>query len=264
MQNRTGEPAKSQVLSLFTQIMDVARKMFTKNDLLLTDPIIAELSLLPEDAPSMRETCLSLVDVSPRIWLDTRPEFLQEFGYPLDFRLRETVSHKLIQTAALLPKGINLLIKEALRPAEYQAFIFERRKQKLSSSYTELSMNDIVHLTAQFIAPPEVAGHPTGGAFDLTLCDDKGQELDLGCAYDEDATQSVGRCYSDATNISTDAARYRKLMFAALQEQGFVNYPFEWWHWSYGDRYWAVVTGCSSALYGPYEYCSIGTPGAIF
>jgi hypothetical protein len=25
----------------------------------------------------------------------------------------------------------------------------------------------------------------------------------------------------------------------------------EWWHWSYGDRYWAVVTGAPAALYAP-------------
>jgi D-alanyl-D-alanine dipeptidase len=34
---------------------------------------------------------------------------------------------------------------------------------------------------------------------------------------------------------------------------GFVNYPSEWWHWSYGDRYWAVVTGEPHAIYGPVE-----------
>ncbi len=27
--------------------------------------------------------------------------------------------------------------------------------------------------------------------------------------------------------------------------------PTEWWHWSYGDRYWALVTGAPAALYGP-------------
>jgi zinc D-Ala-D-Ala dipeptidase len=30
-----------------------------------------------------------------------------------------------------------------------------------------------------------------------------------------------------------------------------VNYPTEWWHWSYGDRYWAVMTDAPAALYGP-------------
>ena len=32
---------------------------------------------------------------------------------------------------------------------------------------------------------------------------------------------------------------------------GLVNYPTEWWHWSYGDRYWALMTGATAAVYGP-------------
>ncbi|PZS06630.1 MAG: hypothetical protein DLM55_12605 [Acidimicrobiales bacterium] len=31
----------------------------------------------------------------------------------------------------------------------------------------------------------------------------------------------------------------------------FINYPTEWWHWSFGDRYWALLTGASVAIYGP-------------
>ena len=38
-----------------------------------------------------------------------------------------------------------------------------------------------------------------------------------------------------------------------LTWSGFVNYPTEWWHWSYGDRYWALTTGAAAALYGPVE-----------
>ena len=30
-----------------------------------------------------------------------------------------------------------------------------------------------------------------------------------------------------------------------------VNYPTEWCHWSYGDRYWALMTGATAAVYGP-------------
>ena len=37
------------------------------------------------------------------------------------------------------------------------------------------------------------------------------------------------------------------------QECGTMNYPTEWWHWSYGDRYWALLTGAPAALYGPVD-----------
>ncbi|MEK8108013.1 hypothetical protein NKG94_28990 [Micromonospora sp. M12] len=32
-----------------------------------------------------------------------------------------------------------------------------------------------------------------------------------------------------------------------------VNYPTEWWHWSYGDRYWALMTGAPQTRYGPVD-----------
>ncbi len=37
---------------------------------------------------------------------------------------------------------------------------------------------------------------------------------------------------------------------AVLGAAGLVNYPTEWWHWSYGDRYWAMATGAPGAIYG--------------
>jgi len=48
-----------------------------------------------------------------------------------------------------------------------------------------------------------------------------------------------------------EAHANRKTLTAALTNAGLVNYPTEWWHWSYGDRYWAFVTGAPHALYGP-------------
>jgi D-alanyl-D-alanine dipeptidase len=40
------------------------------------------------------------------------------------------------------------------------------------------------------------------------------------------------------------------MLAGALAGAGLVNYPTEWWHWSYGDRYWALLTGADSAHYG--------------
>ncbi|SED95789.1 D-ala-D-ala dipeptidase [Streptomyces sp. TLI_105] len=43
-----------------------------------------------------------------------------------------------------------------------------------------------------------------------------------------------------------------------LTSTGLVNYPTEWWHWSYGDRYWAPATGAATAPYGPKELAPAG------
>jgi D-alanyl-D-alanine dipeptidase len=42
-------------------------------------------------------------------------------------------------------------------------------------------------------------------------------------------------------------------MSSALTKVGFVNYPGEYWHWSYGDRYWAYHVGAKEAIYGTVE-----------
>jgi zinc D-Ala-D-Ala dipeptidase len=41
------------------------------------------------------------------------------------------------------------------------------------------------------------------------------------------------------------------LLAQVLRCAGLVNYPTEWWHWTYGDRYWALMTGAAAAVYGP-------------
>jgi D-alanyl-D-alanine dipeptidase len=64
---------------------------------------------------------------------------------------------------------------------------------------------------------------------------------------------SSGACYTGYRDLPAEARHNREVMAAALSEAGFVNYPTEWWHWSYGDRYWALATGAPSALFGPWD-----------
>ena len=52
-------------------------------------------------------------------------------------------------------------------------------------------------------------------------------------------------------HLDAQARAHRAVLRTALEGAGLVNYPTEWWHWSFGDRYWAVVTGAPVALYGP-------------
>jgi D-alanyl-D-alanine dipeptidase len=58
-------------------------------------------------------------------------------------------------------------------------------------------------------------------------------------------------CFTTSTLIDAEARTNRNTLIAAMTATGFVNYPSEWWHWSYGDRYWAFVTGPNHARYGP-------------
>jgi len=105
-------------------------------------------------------------------------------------------------------------------------------------------------LSSRFVAPLEVAPHVAGAAVDLTLTDAGGHDLDLGTPIDATPEQSAGRCYFGA-RVHAEARINRTILARALERAGLVNYPTEWWHWSYGDRYWALTTGAPAALYGP-------------
>jgi D-alanyl-D-alanine dipeptidase len=76
----------------------------------------------------------------------------------------------------------------------------------------------------------------------------------MGTPVNATPEQSDGACYTAAPGISPEARRHREILATALRSAGLVNYPTEWWHWSYGDRYWAMTTGAPTALYGPAKF----------
>jgi D-alanyl-D-alanine dipeptidase len=53
--------------------------------------------------------------------------------------------------------------------------------------------------------------------------------------------------------ISAEAQKNRRILVEALESAGLINYPAEWWHFSYGDHQWAFLTGKTQALYGPID-----------
>ena len=75
----------------------------------------------------------------------------------------------------------------------------------------------------------------------------------MGTPIDATPEDSDGACYFAARGHPTVARANRDLLASCLVAAGLVNYPTEWWHWSYGDRYWAFSTGSTAALYGPVD-----------
>ena len=185
--------------------------------------------------------------------LDNSPENRKHLGYEPDFRLRCSVAERLLAAQLSLGNGIRFLVKECYRPLSVQSVYFTRHLQRTQIRLPTLGYEEAVVEASKYVAPPEVAPHPTGAAVDLTLIDSDGNELHMGTAYDEDPADCSAACFTEATNISTVAQDNRQRMIAALSSAGFANYPTEWWHWSYGDQYWSFVRGVSAAMYGVIE-----------
>jgi len=53
--------------------------------------------------------------------------------------------------------------------------------------------------------------------------------------------------------LSEEAKKNRNIMSEVMTRAGSVNYPTEYWHWSYGDRYWAFETKHPYAFYDTVE-----------
>ncbi|ARC92406.1 D-alanyl-D-alanine dipeptidase [Vibrio coralliilyticus] len=182
-------------------------------------------------------------------------DYDMDLGYTNQFVARESVVQRLKLASNFLPNGFYLSVKETYRPKSFQSFIYNRRMINLliDPDYRDLTICKLREKASEFIAPPEVAGHPTGGAVDVSLVNEQGDEVDLGCKYDQDSTESEGRCYSFAMNLSKASHQNRQILFECMEKAGFVNYPFEWWHWSYGDKYWAAITKAPNALFSAIE-----------
>ncbi|GAA0411307.1 D-alanyl-D-alanine dipeptidase [Acrocarpospora corrugata] len=162
--------------------------------------------------------------------------------------LRLSLVDRLVTAQTLLPPGLHFLIVEGFRPIDLQARYFDAHVDQLSSTDPGHDQDWYRRRASHYISPPEVAPHVAGAAVDLTLCDTDGTELWLGTEVNDTDTES---CHTASDAISAEAAEHRRILGASLTAVDLINYPTEWWHWSYGDRYWACVTGASAARYGP-------------
>ncbi len=175
-------------------------------------------------------------------------------------KLRKTVYEKLKQAQALLPQGLRFRLYEGYRSLKLQEMLFDARYAKVKAQHPSWSPAQLFHETTKLVSPvfnldssKNIPPHSTGGAIDVYLINDKGEEVDMGIHpkdWMSDLHGTLSLTNSDV--ISKEAKHYRHIMSDVLSRVGFVNYPTEYWHWSYGDRYWAYNYHKSHAIYSSY------------
>ncbi|MFD1546448.1 M15 family metallopeptidase [Nonomuraea guangzhouensis] len=214
----------------------------TSDIVLISDPRVAAIPV--------RDNGEELADVRGRLRVDER----MADGSGAYAHLRSGLLARLERAERRLPDGFHLLIVEGYRPIDTQRRIFEEYRDGLRAAFPEMSPDEAHIAASRYVSPVDVAPHTAGAAVDLTLCAPDGTEYDMGTQVDDNPEESDGGCYTDATNISAEARAHRKILAAALEPVGLVNYPTEWWHWSFGDRYWALAEGRPYAVYGPHRF----------
>lgn len=161
-------------------------------------------------------------------WVHARP----------DQWLRSAVHDRLCAAAESLPDGFGLAVLDAWRPLELQVELYAAATAD-------------PRVPPELIAPPSTdpctpPSHLTGGAVDCTLTVD-GTPLALGTGFDDlTALAHIGGIEA----MPGPARALRRLLYWTMHQHGFVVFHAEWWHFEFGTRRWAAVTG-STARYGP-------------
>lgn len=167
--------------------------------------------------------------------------------------VRETVAKMLAEAQNILHDGNRLLkIVYGYRHPVVQRAYFEKRRAELKALHPELTSEVLDSATHQFVAMPEVAGHPTGGAIDITIVDTQGNDLDLGTRIADFSDPEKIKTY--AAGLSEIQEKNRLLLRDLLVKVGFAPFYGEWWHFSYGDREWAHFYGKPSSLYSAIDF----------
>ncbi len=180
--------------------------------------------------------------------------------------VRWGVWRKLEEARAFLPEGIRFCIVEGWRSLEDQEKLFKEAleslggtkwigKEQLFRAATK-RVSPVLNFDGSKNTPP----HSTGGAIDVFLQDSRTKKLvDMGI-FPTELERDVDGVLSETCSqkISASARSNRRVMVSALKSVGFVNYPTEYWHWSYGDKYWALKSKEAVAFYG-----SVTSPGGL-
>ncbi|WP_040491604.1 M15 family metallopeptidase [Ilumatobacter nonamiensis] len=204
----------------------------------IDDPRVLDIKISECDEPlvNVRDFGIEVIDNHPHVSNDT----------PARFSCRRSVAQRLVEANNSLDAATAIAVAEAHRPLSLQRTFWEINFERVRSANPEMSNDAVADETAKFVAPPWITPpHSTGGAVDVVLIS-AGREMPMGSGLNERCPEMA----THAAGISAEERRNRSTLLSAMNAAGFVNYGHEWWHFSYGDRYWAYMTTAESAPFG--------------
>ena len=124
-----------------------------------------------------------------------------------------------IEASKKLESAVNIAAKLDLTIKIFDAFRPLRIQQYLWSEFQN----------SNFISNPETGAipHCRGIAVDLTLVNNKQQELDMGTEFDSFSPKS----FHGNKDISSKAQENRLLLLDIMTQAGWDFYKNEWWHY---------------------------------
>ena len=218
------------------------------------------------DKVELNEVCEEFVDVfaysNGEIKVDMQ---YAKAGIPFAAQtayVRKTVAEKLIEAKKLLPQGYTFVIFDAWRPYEVQLKLFENYCLEIQRNATvAMTEQEVTRKACEFVSFPDKSKrlsyvHSTGGAIDVTIADANGQKLNMGTEFDDFSEKSYTAWY-EQNGADEQVKRNRRLLHNVLCACGFTNYPAEWWHYDFGDGFWAFYTHKEAMYSSIYEEADV-------
>ena len=197
--------------------------------------------LKPSDSHvPVRDNGEPLVTLPPDIKLHPVYRWMGFKGVSSPPSVRIGLLERLRGASGRLPDDFELVIIDGHRDRAFQAELMD-----YYSKHSDQPVDDFVSDPfSTTIIPP----HTTGGAVDLSLAW-RGAVLGLGTDFDTFAPESAPAWFE--SHAGRDTVRdLRRLLASVLSAEGMVPIDTEWWHWSYGDQWWAAQAGAPAAVYG--------------
>ena len=133
---------------------------------------------------------------------------------------------------------IQVKIFEGLRDVPTQTMLFDNKAGEIQAANPAMSTDEVFAETCKWVSPVRnnVPVHSTGAAVDIRLWDTKNNcFVDLGPFGVIWSKNTTAATFSQ--DISDTQKNNRLYLLIAATNAGLVNYSYEYWHYSCGDRY---------------------------
>ena len=210
----------------------------------------------PNSTPSIIGTRYDLLVSLSRAGFLCEPKYIQMGikGALNGCYARQAVVARLLLAEKKLPQGYRFKIWDAYRPISVQKALWEHYREQVVKENPTFSDEEIDKITNYFVSKPSFdiknpSVHNSGGAIDLTIVDEQGNELDMGAKFDDFSPMSWSNYY-ELNDIDDKIKENRRLLYNVMTSSGFTNLPSEFWHYDYGDIFWAYYTGEDAIYHG--------------
>lgn len=133
---------------------------------------------------------------------------------------------------------IDIKVFEGLRDIATQQVLFDNKVAEIQATNPAMSQEEVLDEASKWVSPVQdnIPVHSTGAAVDIRLWDNKSRKfIDMGPFGVIWGKNEAAPTFSD--NVTATQRNNRLYQLIAAATAGLTNYVYEYWHFSYGDRY---------------------------